>query len=95
MYFFGIVKRHSNFSAMSDFSFSILDIRSKIVTFAIQFFFSHANLKGRYFHQKAFPVSGLIICLGSLGVEHVTASLELCKYCNRGYGSAKTAPDVL
>lgn len=45
-------------------------------------FFSHANLKGRYFHQKAFLVSGLIICLGSLGLQHVTANLELCKYCS-------------
>jgi len=80
--FFCVVKCHSNFSVMSDFGFSILDIGRKIVTFAIHFFFSHANLKGRYFHQKAFLVSGLIICLGSLGLQHATANLELCKYCS-------------
>lgn len=75
------VKRHSNSSVMSDFNFSVLDIRRKIVIFAIHFFFSHANLNGRYFHQKAFLVSCLIVCLRSLGPQHVTVNLGLYKFC--------------
>lgn len=75
------VKCHSNFSVISDFNFSILDSRRKIVNFTIHFFFSHANLNGRYFHQKAFLVSCLIVCLRSLGPQHVTVNLGLCKFC--------------